>query len=215
MTKRSGTRQWFKRHTNDPFVRQARKAGYRSRAAYKLIEMDQRYRIFRKGQVVIDLGGAPGGWSQVATEKVGKTGQVIAIDLLPMQPMEGVSIRQGDIADPSIHDWIERELKKPCGVVISDMAPNITGIRDRDQANAVRLWQMALQFALQYLGKDGAFIIKVFQGDGFEPFLNQLREAFKSVTVHKPKASRTASREVYFMAKNPKFRPNMVKKSDF
>ncbi len=202
MSRRSKTRKWLKDHVKDAYVQKAQKDGYRSRAAYKLLEIDERHRLFKKGLAVIDLGAAPGGWSQIAANRVGQDGQVIAIDLLKMKPIPQVEVMQGDMTDPVAVKIIEETLKKPCGLVISDMAPNITGIRDLDQAQAVRLWGLALEFACVHLRPKGNFLIKVFQGDGFEAFLKEVKESFEQVTVHKPKASRNQSREVYIVAKN-------------
>lgn len=196
--KRSKTsKQWMREHVNDPFVQRAQKEGYRSRAAYKLLEIDEKDRLLKPGTVVVDLGATPGGWSQVAAAKGCK---VIALDLLPLQPMAGVEFIQGDFREDEVLAQLEAKLDgKPVGLVISDMAPNISGIGMSDQARAMHLCELALDFAVQHLQPGGAFLAKVFQGAGFDEYFRLLRSHFGKVVTRKPKASRDRSSEVYLL----------------
>jgi 23S rRNA (uridine2552-2'-O)-methyltransferase len=199
--KRSKTsKQWMQEHVSDPYVQRAQKEGYRSRAAYKLLEMDERDHLLKPGMVVVDLGAAPGGWSQVAAAKVGRGGVVIALDLLPVQPMPGVEFIQGDFRDDGVLAQLEERLggRRP-GLVISDMSPNISGIGVSDQARAMHLAEMALEFSVQHLKPEGAFLIKLFQGAGFEEYVRLARGHFSRVATRKPKASRDRSSEVYLL----------------
>ena len=200
--KRSKTsKQWMHEHVTDPFVRRAQKEGFRSRAAYKLMEIDARDRLFRPGMVVVDLGAAPGGWSQVAADRVGHTGRVIALDLLPMQPVSGVTFIQGDFTEDAVLDQVEACLGgQPVSLVISDMSPNISGIGATDQARALNLAELALDFSLKHLKPGGVFLVKVFQGAGFDQFLQQMRRGFSRVVTRKPEASRSRSSELYLLA---------------
>lgn len=191
----------MREHVNDPFVQLAQKEGYRSRAAYKLLEIDAKDRLFKPGMVVVDLGAAPGGWSQVAAAKVGRGGKVIALDLLPMDPLAGVDFIQGDFRDDAVLKRLQDLLQgKPVGLVISDMAPNISGVASADQARAMDLAELAMEFALEHLGPEGSFLVKVFQGSGFESFYKLMRSRFAKVVSRKPKASRDRSSEVYLLA---------------
>jgi 23S rRNA (uridine2552-2'-O)-methyltransferase len=203
MPKRS--HEWLKEHFTDVYVKQAQKSGYRSRAVYKLLELHERDRLFKPGMVIVDLGAAPGSWSQLVTPIVGKKGRVIALDILPMQPLPNVEFIQGDFSEEEIHqklltllDGIEVDW------VISDMAPNTSGISNVDQPRAMLLAEMALEFALQVLPKTGGFLIKAFQGEGFDAFLKSIRAHFQKVLIRKPKASRGRSREVYIVATGKK-----------
>jgi 23S rRNA (uridine2552-2'-O)-methyltransferase len=199
------SKQWMQEHVKDPFVQQAKKEGYRSRAAYKLIEIDAKDRLLRPGTVVVDLGATPGGWSQVAAAKVGQTGKVIALDLLPMLPLHGVSFIQGDFREDTVlNQLVELLHGKSVGLVISDMAPNISGVVSADQARAMHLAELALEFALTHLNPEGSFLVKVFQGSGFEEFRQLLRNNFAKVVTRKPKASRDRSTEVYLLASEKK-----------
>jgi len=203
--KNKSSKQWMREHVNDPFVKLAQKEGYRSRAAYKLLEIDAKDRLFKPGMVVIDLGAAPGGWSQVAAEKVGRVGRVIALDLLPIDPMSGVDIIQGDFHDAAVLVRLQHMLQgRPVGLVISDMAPNISGVSSADQARAMDLAELAMEFALEHLKPEGAFLVKVFQGAGFENFYKLIRSRFNKVVSRKPKASRDRSSEVYLLASEKK-----------
>jgi len=203
--KNKTSKQWMREHVNDPFVQLAQKEGYRSRAAYKLLEIDARDRLFRPGMVVVDLGATPGGWSQVAAAKAGRGGKVIALDLLPMDPLAGVDFIQGDFRDTVVLKQLQDMLQgKQVGLVISDMAPNISGVASADQARAVELAELAMEFALEHLKPEGSFLVKVFQGAGFESFYKLMRSRFTRVVSRKPKASRDRSSEVYLLASEKK-----------
>ena len=198
--KNSTSKQWMREHVNDPFVQLAQKEGYRSRAAYKLLEIDAKDHLLKPGTVVVDLGATPGGWSQVAATKVGRSGKVIALDLLPLDPLAGVDFLLGDFREDAVLHQLENLLRgKPVGLVISDMAPNISGVASADQARAVHLAELAMEFALQHLKQDGGFLVKVFQGAGFEDFLKLMRSRFVKVVSRKPKASRDRSSELYLL----------------
>lgn len=199
------SKQWMREHVNDPFVQLAQKEGYRSRAAYKLLEIDAKDRLLKPGTVVVDLGATPGGWSQVAAARVGRSGKVIALDLLPLDPLAGVDFIQGDFRDDAVLKQLEDLLQgKPAGLVISDMSPNICGVASADQARAVHLAELAMEFALEHLKPEGSFLVKVFQGAGFEDFLKLMRSRFTKVATRKPKASRDRSSEVYLLGSEKK-----------
>ena len=199
------SKQWMHEHVNDPFVQLAKKEGYRSRAAYKLLEIDAKDRLLKPGMVVVDLGATPGGWSQAAAAKVGRGGKVIALDLLPLDPLAGVDFIQGDFGDAEVLRRLEYLLQgKPAGLVMSDMAPNISGVVSADQARAMHLAELAMEFALEHLRPEGSFLVKVFQGAGFEDFLKLMRSRFVKVTSRKPKASRDRSSEVYLLGSGKK-----------
>ena len=194
------SKAWMKEHVNDFFVKQARKEGYRSRAAYKLLEIIERDRILSPGMTVVDLGAAPGSWSQVAAYKVGAQGKVIALDILTMEPLSGVVFIQDDFREE--HAMIE--LKKGFGdrqldLVISDMAPNLSGIVVSDQARSMYLAELALAFTMERLNYGGNFLVKVFQGRDFDQFLRDMRTGFNKVMIRKPKASRDRSNELYLL----------------
>ena len=190
----------MREHVNDPFVQLAQKDGYRSRAAYKLLEIDAKDHLFKPGTVVVDLGATPGGWSQVAAAKVGRGGKVIALDLLPLDPLTGVDFIQGDFREDAVLRQLEGFLQgKPVGLVISDMAPNMSGVTSADQARALHLAELAMEFALEHLKPDGCFLVKVFQGAGFEDFYKLMRSRFTRVVSRKPKASRDRSSELYLL----------------
>ena len=202
------SKDWVTRHLNDPYVKKAQEEGYRSRAVYKLQEIDNKQSLIKPGHVVVDLGSAPGGWSQWAIKKVagGKTpGKVVAIDLLPMEAVSGVIFIQADFSEQAGLNAVVAELEdKPVDLVISDMSPNMTGIPLTDQARLFALGELAMDFAVKFLQPNGVFIVKVFQGEGFEPFVKLLRSQFSHVATKKPGASRDESREVYVLAKMPK-----------
>jgi len=199
--KNKTSKQWMREHVNDPFVQMAQKEGYRSRAAYKLLEIDAKDCLFKPGMVVVDLGAAPGGWSQVAAAKVGRGGKVIALDVLAMDPLAGVNFIQGDFREDAVLERLQDMLQgKPVGLVISDMAPNISGVASADQARAMDLAELAMEFALEHLKPEGNFLVKVFQGTGFESFYKLLRSRFTRVVSRKPKASRDRSSEIYLLA---------------
>jgi len=194
------SKQWMREHVNDPFVQLAQKEGYRSRAAYKLLEIDAKDHLLKPGTVVVDLGATPGGWSQVAAAKVGRGGKVIALDLLPLDPLAGVDFIQGDFREDAVLRQLEGFLQgKPVGLVISDMAPNMSGVASADQARALHLAELAMDFALEHLKPDGCFLVKVFQGAGFEDFYKLMRSRFTRVVSRKPKASRDRSSELYLL----------------
>jgi 23S rRNA (uridine2552-2'-O)-methyltransferase len=191
------SKQWMKEHVNDPYVQRAQKDGYRSRAAYKLLEIDERDHLLKSGMVVVDLGATPGGWSQVAAAKGAK---VIALDLLPLSPIPGVEFIQGDFREDSVLAQLEARLGgKRIGLVISDMAPNMSGIDSADQARAMYLAELALDFSVNHLQPNGAFLVKLFQGVGFEDYIKLVRSHFTRVVTRKPKASRDRSSEQYLL----------------
>lgn len=195
------SKQWMHEHLNDPFVQLAQKEGYRSRAAYKLMEIDAKDHLLKPGMVVVDLGATPGGWAQVAARKVGRSGKVIGLDLLPLDPIPGVEFIQGDFRDDAVLKQLEELLEgRPVGLVISDMAPNFSGVVSADRARAIHLAELAMEFALEHLTPEGSFLVKVFQGVGFEAYLKQMRGNFSKVATRKPKASRDRSTEVYLLA---------------
>jgi len=195
------SKQWMKEHVNDPFVQLAQKEGYRSRAAYKLLEIDARDHLLKPGTVVVDLGATPGGWSQVAAAKVGRSGKVIALDLLPLNPLSGVVFIQGDFREDSVLQQLEKLLDgKAADLVISDMSPNICGVASADQARALHLAELAMEFALIHLKPEGRFLVKVFQGAGFEDFYKLMKSRFAVVITRKPKASRDRSSELYLLS---------------
>ncbi len=189
-------------HVNDPYVKQAQKDGYRSRASYKLIELNEKDRLIRPGMLVMDLGSAPGGWSQVAGKIVGDKGRVIASDILPMDPVRNVDFIQGDFTEESVFNQILDSLggKQP-DLIISDIAPNISGIDSADQASSMYLVELALDMARKVLKPKGNFVAKVFQGSGSDAYLKELRKSFEKVSIRKPAASRSRSREIYVVAK--------------
>jgi 23S rRNA (uridine2552-2'-O)-methyltransferase len=195
---------WMHEHVTDPYVKKAQQDNYLSRAAYKLLEIDKRDRLLRPGMTVVDLGAAPGSWCQVVLQKMKGQGRVLAIDLLPVVPMQGVDSLEGDFTDPAALAWLEEKLQsRRVDLVLSDMAPNISGVVLRDQARHYELCELALEFALHWLKPDGAFLVKVFQGVGFEDFRTQMRQAFEQVLIRKPDASRDRSTEVYLIGRGP------------
>ena len=196
------SKQWMSEHVNDPYVQRAQKEGYRSRAAYKLLGIDERDQLFKQGMVVVDLGATPGGWSQVAKAKVGAGGRVFALDLLPLQPIPGVEFILGDFREEDVLAQLEERLsKKKVGLVISDMSPNISGIASTDQARAMHLAELALDFATRHLQPGGTFLVKVFQVTGFEDYIKLMRRHFAHVLTRKPDASRNRSSELYLLGK--------------
>jgi 23S rRNA (uridine2552-2'-O)-methyltransferase len=205
MKKSHSSKQWLRRHVNDPYVQRSKKEGYRSRSAYKLTEIDDKDRLLKGGLVVVDLGSAPGGWSQVLAKKVGASGKVVAIDLLEMEPVLGVRFVQGDFTSRKGLAAVEAALEgRKADLVLSDMAPNMTGITVTDQARTMDLAELARDFALGHLKPDGGFLIKVFQGVGYDEYLQSLRKAFEKVVIRKPDASRGESAEQYLLARGLK-----------
>jgi 23S rRNA (uridine2552-2'-O)-methyltransferase len=199
------SRAWIREHINDPYVQKAKREGYRSRAAYKLLEIDDRDRLIKSGGSVVDLGAAPGGWSQVARQRVGRQGKVVAIDILPMEELEGVDFLQGDFNAHEIrNNLVSRLPEGGADLVLSDLAPNMSGVELYDQARVMELAGFALEFALLTLKPQGAFLVKVFQGVDFEPFVRSMRLSFISLATRKPAASRDRSPEVYLLGKTPK-----------
>jgi len=205
MARSKSSNQWLQRHVKDPFVHKARAEGYRSRAAYKLIEIDARERFLVPGARIVDLGAAPGGWSQVAARKVAPGGKVIAVDLLEIAPMSGVTVLRGDCRETAIQAQLAQALEgRRADVVLSDLSPNISGIASADQARAAELVQMALDFCRTQLRADGVFLVKVFQGGEFAGLLKELKGMFGEVRTLKPAASREKSRETYLLARGLK-----------
>lgn len=202
MTKPKPKRSWMQQHVNDFYVREAQRQGYRSRAAYKLLEIDAQDKLLKPGLTVVDLGAAPGSWCQVAREKLGSSGTIFAIDVLTMELLPGIHFIQGDFQET---DTLARLTEKLAGrevdLVLSDMAPNISGVASVDQAKSIALAELARDFAGQWLKPGGSFLVKVFQGEGIEAYQKSLKGLFKTVTVRKPKASRDRSREIYLLAK--------------
>jgi 23S rRNA (uridine2552-2'-O)-methyltransferase len=202
MARSKSSGRWLQRHVSDPFVKRARKEGYRSRAAFKLAELDERDRLFRPGMTVVDLGAAPGGWSQYAAGRVAPGGRVIALDVLPMEEIPGVEFIQGDFTEePVLHLLEERLGGAALDLVISDMAPNISGISVSDQARSVYLAELALDFADKHLKRGGGFLVKTFQGEGFPQLFRAMQGRFDKVASRKPRASRAESREIYLFGR--------------
>ncbi len=202
MARSKSSGQWLKEHFNDEFVKQARLQGFRSRAVFKLKEIDERDGVFRKGMRVVDLGAAPGSWSQYALTQVGETGQVIAVDILTMDAIPGVDFLCGDFREEHVlRELFDRIDDSKLDVVVSDMSPNSSGMDVIDQPRSMYLAELALDTARQTLAAGGTFLVKIFQGVGFDPFHKNMRQLFKTVTVRKPKASRPRSREQYLLAK--------------
>jgi 23S rRNA (uridine2552-2'-O)-methyltransferase len=202
MKKSHSSKQWLRRHVNDPYVQRSKREGYRSRSAYKLTEIDERDKVLAPGLTVVDLGAAPGGWSQVAAKRVGARGRVVAIDLLEMEPVAGVEFIQADFAAKKGLVAVQEALGEGgADVVLSDMAPNFSGIAISDQARTMALAELARDFAVLHLKRDGVLLVKIFQGAGYDDYLLSLRRAFTKVAVRKPDASRDESTEQYLLAR--------------
>jgi len=201
--KRSKTSNaWMREHVNDFYVKSAKQQGFRSRAAFKLMEIDERDRLLAPGMTVVDLGAAPGGWSQVAVEKVGARGKVIALDILQMQPIAGVDFICGDMRVDAVLEELRSRLQgKAADLVICDMSPNITGVASHDQARTTELAELALEFSAKVLKPQGRLLVKLFQGGSFEDFLKAMRRRFKEVISRKPGASRGRSSEIYLLGR--------------
>jgi 23S rRNA (uridine2552-2'-O)-methyltransferase len=197
MARSKSSAGWLKEHFDDQYVKQSQVDGYRSRASYKLLEIQKKDKLFKSGMTVIDLGAAPGGWSQVAQELVGEKGKVIASDILPMDVLTDVVFVQGDFTDEKVFDELMSKIDGKVDLVISDMAPNMSGNASVDIPNAMYLVELALDMARQTLKPNGAFIAKVFQGEGFDVLLSEMRQSFTKVYSRKPDASRARSREIY------------------
>ena len=202
MARSKSSGSWLRRHVTDPYVKLAQKEGYRSRSAFKLIELNEKDRLFRPGQRVMDLGSAPGGWSQVAAKAVGAKGRVLATDILPMDPIPNVDFIQGDFTSDSvlaqIHEWLKGE---KFDLIVSDIAPNLSGIDSADQARSMYFLDLALDTVRTALKPGAAFVAKMFQGQGSDEYVKELRNSFGKVSIRKPKASRPESREVYIVAR--------------
>lgn len=205
MKRRPTSKAWMQEHVNDEFVKRAQRDGYRARAAYKLMEIDDRDHLIKPGMTIVDLGATPGSWSQVAMQRLQGKGRVIALDLLEMQAIPGVDFIQGDFREDAILKQLETMLgDKAVDLVIADMAPNISGISVVDQANAAYLTELALEFSLKWLKPGGSFLVKVFIGSGFDEIVRSMRNGFEKVATRKPKASRDRSSETYLLGLNRK-----------
>lgn len=204
MKKNRSSRAWVHEHLNDPYVQRAQADGFRARAAYKLMEIDDRDHLLRPGAVVVDLGAAPGSWSQLAARRCMPGGKLFAMDLLAIEPIAGVDILCGDFTDEAVLEELEARLGgMRVDLVLSDMAPNLSGVAAVDQVRSIHLCELALDFALTHLKPDGSFVVKVFQGEGFMEFRRQMEAGFATVQVRKPKASRDRSAEVYLLGRRP------------
>ena len=197
------SKAWLHEHVNDHYVHMAQKDGYRARAAYKLLEINEKDKLIKPGTVLADLGSAPGSWSQVAAKLVGNSGRVFALDILPMDEIEGVSFIQGDFREEEVLGQFETLLgARPLDLVICDMAPNMSGNAVTDQARSFYLCELALDFAVNHLKTGGSFLVKVFQGAGYQEYMAAMREIFGTVLTRKPEASRNRSSEIYLLGKN-------------
>lgn len=202
MARSKTSNTWLQEHVNDPYVLQAQRDGYRARAAYKLLEINEKDKLIRQGTVLADLGSAPGSWSQVAARLVGPTGKVFALDILSMDPVPGVHFIQGDFREESVlEDFLALLGGRQLDLVISDMAPNISGMSAIDQARSFHLCELALEFAREQLKPGGHFLVKVFQGSDFQAYMAAMRETFQEVVSRKPKASRDRSSEIYLLGR--------------
>lgn len=216
MKRQAKSRVWHQRHVNDFYVKQSVEQGYRSRSAYKLMEIDDRDRLLRPGVALVDLGCAPGGWCQVALERMKGQGRIVGIDLLEMVGLNGVEFLLGDFTEQAtLTELVQRLHGQKADLVLSDMAPNITGVIVSDQARIYYLAELALEFSSHWLKPDGAFLVKVFQGAGFEDYMKQMRAIFKTVLVRKPKASRDSSREVYLLGRSLKSVESIEQQTEF
>ncbi|KPK20628.1 MAG: 23S rRNA methyltransferase [Betaproteobacteria bacterium SG8_41] len=198
-------KNWMQEHVADAYVKRARNEGMRSRSAYKLEQITERDRLLRPGMTVVDLGAAPGGWSQIAARRVGPSGRVVALDVLDMESLPGVTFVSGDFREKAAVEALERALDgRPVDLVISDMAPNLSGIASVDQARLFELAELALDFALKHLKPQGNFLVKLFHGSGFDDFARRMRRHFREVLARKPEASRSRSSEVYLLGRGRK-----------
>jgi len=203
MAKSTSSKRWLSEHFNDSYVQKAKQQGYRSRAVYKLIEIQEKDRIIKKGMTVVDLGAAPGGWSQYISHLVENTGKVFAVDILAMEPLANVHFIQGDFTDDEVLQQLAGALVgQKLDLVISDMAPNMSGLTVVDQPKAMYLAELALQLAEEWLKPGGCFLVKLFHGTGFDEYVKDVRTKFKKVVIRKPKASRDRSKEAYLLAKD-------------
>ena len=203
MARSKSSRQWLAEHFDDPYVKLAQKKGLRSRSAFKLLELQDKYQLIRPGTIVVDLGSAPGGWCQVVQSLHGANGRLIAMAIIPMEPLHGVQFIQGDFTEDEPLQLLEEALQgERVDLVLSDMAPNMSGMAAIDQAKAMYLAELALEFVRAQLKPGGVFLVKLFQGEGFDGFVREVRSLFAKVQVRKPKASRPRSREVYLLARD-------------
>lgn len=203
MSQSKSSKRWLQEHEKDPYVQQARKEGYRGRAVYKLAEIQKKKQILKPNQWVVDLGAAPGSWSQYVVNCLGRGGRIIALDRLPMDPIVGVTFLEGDFTKEEVLSALEQELQgNKVDVILSDMAPNISGCRTADQMQVILLAELGLEFAVQWLKPGGTFLIKLFHGEGFDEYIRTIRRHFACVSICKPKASRNRSREVYCVAQS-------------
>jgi 23S rRNA (uridine2552-2'-O)-methyltransferase len=202
MKRSKSSSRWLNEHVNDPYVKRAQKDGLRSRASYKLMELNEKDKLIRPGMLIVDLGSAPGGWSQVAGKLVGEKGRVLATDILPMDPLDNVDFIQGDFTSDAVFQQMLDLLdgRQP-DLIISDIAPNISGVAVADQAASMYLVELTLDMVRQVLKPGGNYAVKVFQGEGSEAFLKDVRTSFEKVSIRKPEASRPRSREVYLVGK--------------
>jgi len=201
------SKRWLSEHFDDPYVKQAQKRGLRSRSAFKLIELDEKYHLIKPGSCIVDLGSAPGGWSQIARQRAGKSGRVVGLDLLSMDPIDGVEFIQGDFTSDEPLARLETALAgQSVDLVLCDMAPNMSGMAATDQARSMYLAELALDFSKSHLKPGGDFLVKVFQGQGFDAFAGAARSMFDKVVIRKPDASRPRSREVYLLARGHQVR---------
>ena len=205
MARSKSSNDWLREHFDDPYVKKAQQAGFRSRATFKLDEINKKDKLIKPGMAVVDLGAAPGGWSDYALRKVGDKGTVVALDILDMTPLSGVHFIQGDFREDEVLDELNTVLNgQQIDLVLSDMAPNITGVDSIDQPSSMYLVELALDFAVTNLSKQGCFLVKVFQGEGFDQYLKAMRDSFTKVVTRKPDASRARSREVYLLGRGLK-----------
>jgi 23S rRNA (uridine2552-2'-O)-methyltransferase len=203
MPRSKSSNEWLRRHVNDPYVKKAQLEGYRSRSAYKLIELNEKDRLIKPNMFLLDLGSAPGGWSQVASKLIGRNGRVLATDILPMEPIKNVDFVQGDFTDEAVVAHLMETLGgEKFDLIISDIAPNITGIDSADQASSMYFLELALDTVRKTLKPGANFVAKMFQGSGSDAYLKELRTSFEKVLTRKPGASRAESREVFIVAKN-------------
>lgn len=201
MKKSKSSHRWLREHFDDVYVKKAQAEGYRSRAVYKLLEIQEKDKILKPGMTVVDLGAAPGGWMQIAKKYIGRNGVIIGLDLLAIEPIEGTEFIQGDFTSEEVYQQLTDMLAgRQVDIVLSDMAPNMSGIRDADQVKSIYLVELALDFAKQHLATGGTFLAKVFQGEGFEALLKDCKTHFKTVKMRKPDASRDRSSEMYLLA---------------
>lgn len=201
MSKSKSSKRWLNEHFQDSFVKRSKEEGYRARSAYKLLEIQKKDRLFKPGMTIIDLGAAPGGWSQVVSDIVGNQGKIFALDILAMDSLPGVDCIQGDFTEQKVLNQLLALLgSSKADWVLSDMAPNMSGIKSADQARAMYLAELALDTAIKTVKPEGGFLVKVFQGEGFDTYLKQVKQAFKTVKIRKPEASRSRSHEIYLLA---------------